>query len=245
MLDGHHCVEVADCCRTNDWRRIHELILLRNSSHVSRSGPVGLAGAKRALIGRFAETGGTVITQSNRATVRRIVNGKALHAAVVNEHQARAAAGITMALGAAAFVYANFDKLFWPIRTVSALFCIDFLVRVTAGLERSPTGVVAGWMTRRHDPQWVSTKPKRFAWSMGLAMALAMTIITNSGIHGPLPRTICLTCLALMWMEAVLGLCVGCEIYGVMVRRGWRAPDDAYEICANGACDLDVAKNAE
>jgi Domain of unknown function (DUF4395) len=178
--------------------------------------------------------------QSNRIVERRVVDGKELHAAAVNEHQARAAAGITMALGAVAFVYANFDKLFWPIRTVSAFFFVDFLVRVTAGLERSPAGLVAGWMVRRHPPQWVSARPKRFAWTLGLAMALAMAVITNSGIHGTLPRTICLICLTLMWMEAVLGLCLGCEIYRVMVRRGWRAPDDAFEICASGACDLDV-----
>jgi hypothetical protein len=181
-----------------------------------------------------------VTAQSNRITERRVVDGSELHAAAVNEHQARAAAGIAMALGAVAFVYANFDKLFWPIRTVSASFFIDFLVRVTAGRERSPSGLVAGWMTRRQAPKWVSAKPKRFAWTLGLAMALAMTVITNSSIHGPLPRTICLICLALMWMEAALGLCLGCEIYGVMVRRGWRVPDDAFEICANGACSLDV-----
>jgi hypothetical protein len=177
--------------------------------------------------------------QSNRIAERRVVDGREVYAAVVNEHQARAAAGITMALGAVAFVYANFDKLFWPIRTVSTFFFVDFLIRVTVGLERSPSGLVAGWMTRRQSPQWVSAKPKRFAWTLGLAMAMAMTVITNSGIHGTLPRTICLICLTLMWMEAVLGLCLGCEIYGVMVRRGWRRADDAFEICANGACDLE------
>jgi hypothetical protein len=70
-------------------------------------------------------------------------------------------------------------------------------------------------------------------------MALAMTIVTNLGIHGALPRSICLTCLTLMWLEAVLGLCLGCELYAVMVRRGWRASDDGFEVCASGACDLD------
>jgi peptidoglycan/LPS O-acetylase OafA/YrhL len=165
--------------------------------------------------------------------------------AVVNEHQARAAAGITMALGATAFVYANFDRVFWPIRTVSTFLAIDFLVRLTAGLERSPSGLIAGWMTRRQDPQWVSAKPKRFAWTLGLAMALAMTVITNSGTHGPLPRTVCLVCLTLMWMEAALGLCLGCEIYGVLVRRGWRAPDDEFETCASGACDVDLNTTAK
>jgi hypothetical protein len=181
-----------------------------------------------------------VTARSRRFTERRVVDGKELQAAAVNEHQARVAAGITMTLGAIAFVYASFDKLFWPIRTVSALLFIDFLIRVTAGLERSPTGLVAGWMTRRQTPQWVSAKPKRFAWSLGLAMALAMTVITNRGIHGPLPKTMCLTCLSLMWMEAVLGLCLGCELYRLVVRRGWRSPDDAFEICPNGACDLDT-----
>jgi hypothetical protein len=168
-----------------------------------------------------------------------VVDGKELHAAVVNEEQARVAAGLTLAAGAIAFVYANFDKLFWPIRAVSAFFFVDFLLRVTIGLERSPAGLVAGWLTRRHPPQWVSAKPKRFAWTLGAAMAAAMTLITNAGIHGGLPRTICLTCLTLMWLEAVLGLCLGCELYRAMVRRGWRGKDDAYEICPNGACDLD------
>lgn len=178
-------------------------------------------------------------TQSNYLTERRTVDGGVLLAAIVNERQARAAAGITMAAGAVAFVYANFEKLFWPIQTVSAVFFIDFLIRVTLGLERSPSGFLAGWMTRREGPQWVSARPKRFAWTLGLAMAAAMAVITNSGIHGPLPRTICLICLTLMWLEAVLGLCLGCEIYGFMVRRGWRPADTAYEICASGACDLD------
>jgi hypothetical protein len=160
-----------------------------------------------------------------------------LHTTVVNENAARVAAGLTMALGAVAFAYANFAKLFWPIRTVSAFFFVDFLIRVTAGLERSPTGVLAGWMTHRQPPQWVSVKPKRFAWTLGLGMALAMTIVTNSGIHGTLPRTICLICLTLMWLEAVLGLCLGCELYRVTVQRGWRAKDESL-ICANGACDI-------
>lgn len=78
--------------------------------------------------------------QFNRVTAQRVADGKVLHATAVNEHQARAAAGITMALGATAFVYANFDKLFWPIRTVSTFLCVDFLCRVTVGLERSPSG---------------------------------------------------------------------------------------------------------
>ena len=45
-----------------------------------------------------------------------------------------------------------------------------------------------------------------------------------------------------MWMESVLGLCLGCKIYGLMVSRGWRAKDDDIEVCADGACDVAFAR---
>jgi hypothetical protein len=69
-------------------------------------------------------------------------------------------------------------------------------------------------------------------------MSGAMAVITNSGIRGWLPRTICLICLALMWMESVLGLCLGCEIHRLLVRRGWAGGDPAAATCAHGACDV-------
>ncbi|HET9082036.1 MAG TPA: DUF4395 domain-containing protein [Trebonia sp.] len=165
----------------------------------------------------------------------------AVPAAVVDEHQVRAAAGLTMATGAVAFSYAYFRQLYWPLQAVSSLFAVEFLVRVTGGLRRSPFGLIAGLLTRRHRPDWVSTGPKRFAWTLGLAMAGAMAVITNAGIRGWLPRTICLICLTLMWLESVLGLCVGCEIHRLLVRRGWAASDPASIVCAHGACDTQPA----
>ena len=136
--------------------------------------------------------------------------------AVVNENEVRAAAGLTMVIGAVAFSYAYFAKQYVPLQVAASLFFVEFLIRVTIGLRYSPIGVVARAMTLGRAPEWVSAKPKRFAWTLGLAMALAMTIITNSGIRGPLPRTMCLICLTLMWMESALGLCLGCKIYGLL-----------------------------
>jgi hypothetical protein len=165
--------------------------------------------------------------------------GAEVRAGVFNEIQVRAAAGLTLALAAAAFAYANFEQVFGPIKVVTAFFLVDFSIRVARGVGASPTGLVAGWMTRRQPPQWVSAKPKRFAWTLGLVMSGAMTVITNVDIHGMLPRSICLLCLTLMWLEAVLGLCVGCELYGLAVRRGWWHEDEAIEVCATGACEVD------
>ena len=101
---------------------------------------------------------------------------------------------------------------------------------------------MARFLVQRHPPDWVSAKPKRFAWTLGLTLSLAMTVITNSGVRGLLPRTICLICLLLMWSESALGICMGCEIHAFLVRRGWAKKDEAYEICANGVCEVPVPK---
>jgi hypothetical protein len=158
-------------------------------------------------------------------------------AAVVNENLVRAAAGITMALGAVAFAYAYFERRYWPLQVVATFFFVEFFLRVTAGLPRSPVGLVAGWLTRRQPALWLSARPKRFAWSLGLGLSGAMAVITNVGIRGWIPRSICLLCLSLMWLESVLGLCLGCEIHALLRRRGWVSNEEAFGPCAHGACD--------
>jgi hypothetical protein len=156
----------------------------------------------------------------------------------IDEHEVRAAAGLTMVIGAAAFVFAFFERQFLPLQIVTALFAVEFLVRVTAGLRDSPIGIVARAITPGRPPEWVSARPKRFAWTLGLAMSLSMTIVINSGGRGVLPVTVCLVCLTLMWLESVLGLCVGCEIARLLMRRGWMRADAGSEVCAGGRCDI-------
>ena len=96
-------------------------------------------------------------------------DGRHVLAPIVNEHVVRVAAGTTMVIGAIAFSFAYFEKRYWPLQVV-AVFFIEFLVRVSAGISRSPIGLLTGWMTQRQQPDWVSAKPKRFAWTLGLAM---------------------------------------------------------------------------
>jgi len=150
---------------------------------------------------------------------------------VFNENEVRAAAGLTMVAGAVAFSYAYFDKQYIPLRVIATFFFVEFLIRVTLGLRYSPFGLLARVITSHRRPDWVSARPKRFAWSLGLGMASAMTVITNSGIRGYLPRTMCLICLTLMWMESALGLCVGCKIHGMMARRGWSRTGAGGDVC--------------
>jgi hypothetical protein len=167
-----------------------------------------------------------------------IVDGEELRAGVFNENEVRAAAGLTMVIGAVAFCYAYFTHLYTPLQAVAVFFFFEFLIRVTAGIQYSPIGLLAHVLTLRYPPDWVSARPKRFAWTLGLGMGFAMSIITNSGVRGYLPRTLCLICLALMWMETSLGLCLGCETHALLVRVGWARRDPEIEACAHGVCSI-------
>ena len=166
------------------------------------------------------------------------VDGKQLQAAVFNENDVRAAAGLTLVLGAIAFSLALLDQQYLPLQVVTTFFFVEFLIRTTVGIRYSPIGLVARTMTRGMAPEWVSAKPKLFAWRIGLGMAFSMMIITNSGIRGWLPGSMCVICMTLMWIEAVLGRCLGCEIHAALVRRGLTERDADYEICSGGVCEL-------
>ena len=166
------------------------------------------------------------------------VDGAELQAPVFDENQVRAAAGLTMIVGAVAFVFAYFDQQYIPLQIASTFFFVEFVARLSVGIKNSPVGLVAGLMTNRQAPDWVSAKPKRFAWTLGLGMAFSMMVITNSGVRGTLPRTICAICLTLMWMESVLGLCLGCKIHALLVRRGWAGKDAEYEVCSHNECKI-------
>lgn len=173
-----------------------------------------------------------------------VVGGRELRAAVFNENEVRAAAGVTLVIGAVAFSFAYFEQQYLPLQVASSFFLVEFVLRTTLGIRYSPVGIVARWMTSGQAPEWVSAKPKRFAWTLGVAMAFSMTVITNSGIRGTLPATLCLICMTLMWMESALGLCLGCKIHAWLMRRGLKSRDDEIEVCAGGVCALPTSAAA-
>jgi hypothetical protein len=96
-------------------------------------------------------------------------DGRELHAAVFDENQVRAAAGLTMVVGAVAFGSAYFAGDYLLLQVASSLFFVEFLIRVVSGIRYSPVGAIARAMTHGRPPEWVSAKPKRFAWSVGSA----------------------------------------------------------------------------
>ena len=97
-------------------------------------------------------------------------DGKELHAAVFNENEVRAAAGLTMVVGAVAFSYAYFDANYVPLQVASTVFFVEFLVRLMARDPVQPDGrrrARDDAQPRRPSgsPPSPSDSPGRWAWA--------------------------------------------------------------------------------
>jgi hypothetical protein len=181
------------------------------------------------------EPGSSTVVDEHRPSLRELYGR--LRRVDFNEAEVRVAAGLTMAIGAVAFSFAYFRREYIPLQAVTSFFTLEFIIRLTLGLRYSPAGWLSQALVADKPVEWVSARPKRFAWTLGLMMAGSMAVITNIGVRGWTPRTICLICLTLMWLESVAGLCVGCKLHAFLVRRGWRSPDPDL-VCAGGVCQL-------
>ena len=167
-----------------------------------------------------------------------MINGRPAPYPVMNERAVRATAGLMLITATAAFAQAFFLKNFLPLKIVTPIFFIDFTLRVLTGLTPlSPFGLLGSYLVRHQKPEWAGATQKRFAWSIGIGVALLMTLITNMNITGVVPLTFCLMCMTLMWLETALGVCVGCHIYQWLVRRQVLKATEFPPVCAGGVCD--------
>lgn len=145
---------------------------------------------------------------------------------LVNEKAARVVAGC-VAVTAIAVLLTGW---YWLV----AVLAYGFLARVLAGPTFSPfaqfaTRVVA---PRLGEPKPVSGPPKRFAQGMGFAMtAVASVLALGLGLTGAADVLLVLLVLA-AGLEAILALCLGCRIFGLLMRAGL-VPDDVCAECAD------------
>lgn len=105
----------------------------------------------------------------------------------------------------------------------------------------SPTVLIASFLAKGHEPVWKPLTPKRFAWSIGATFISVCLIFFNPEIfagwvnwvagHEVLPTTtnympkwiplvLVWVCVGFMWMETVLGFCVGCKVHSLLVKMG-------------------------
>lgn len=157
---------------------------------------------------------------------------------VLNERDARAAAGIMLIIGIFAFVSALILRNFFPLKIVVVLFFIEFLVRVFVNPHYAPLYALGHLLVSNQLPEWSGAVQKRFAWTLGIIMAGSMIpVALVFEMRGIVPFSICSVCLILLWAESALGVCIGCKIYSTLVKRNVIQPK-IMPACPGGVCEL-------
>ena len=167
------------------------------------------------------------------------INGKPAPYPVLNERAVRAGAGIMLMMGVSAFAFALLLQDFRLLKVVVVLFFIDFFIKVIIGPKFSPVSNIAQLIVRKQKPEYVGAIQKRFAWSIGLAMAsLMILLLFVFDVRGPINLAACTLCLTFMWLETSFGICVGCKIYYGLISLGVIKQPEIAPACPGGACPI-------
>jgi len=150
---------------------------------------------------------------------------------VINEREARAAAGILFAIGLLSLTNAVMLGHGVVTRYFISFFTLDFIIRVI-NPSYSPSMLLGRFFVQNQTPEYVGALQKRFAWGIGLLLALPMFyFLVINWQPNPIKVFICVVCLLLLIMESAFSICVGCKIYNlVMPKPATLCPGDTCEI---------------
>ncbi len=146
----------------------------------------------------------------------------------VNELAARVVAACVLVLAALAIAL--------QLRWLSLVLVAGFVLRVTWGPRFDPFGLLA---TRVIAPRLgaarpVAGPPKRFAQAMGLAFSAAAALLLYAAGAATAGYAVLGALVAAALLESALGVCLGCAVFGVLMRVGI-VPAEVCERCANVA----------
>ncbi len=150
---------------------------------------------------------------------------------VINEREARAAAGILFMLGMIViFVGIGYNHII-VARVYLAFMFVDFTARMFSP-RYAPSLLLGKIVVQNQKPEYVGGLQKRFAWTLGWFISLPM--MDWFVLHWDITFykvLVCVLCLTLMFLEAAFSVCVGCMIYKAIIR------EDAQH-CPGGVCEI-------
>ncbi len=150
---------------------------------------------------------------------------------VLNEREIRAASGILFVMMFIAILTAILKSDFLLLKYAITIFLADILIRVLVSPRFAPFMVIGRLIVRNQTPEYVGAQQKKFAWVIGIALALTMLvlqIILNS--YSIITGLICLICLIFLFFETSFGICLGCKVYSLIYR-------EKAQYCPGEVCD--------
>jgi hypothetical protein len=169
-----------------------------------------------------------------------VIHGKPAPYPVLNEREVRAGAGVMLVMAMFSFFHAFYLQDFLYLKVTVSFFFLEFFLKTVVGTRFSIVRQLVRPLVRNQAPEYVGAVQKRFAWGLGLAMSTAMLVMLfGFGTRG-LPNLImCGICMTLMFLETSFGICVGCKIYGFLLRRGWIAAPEHRPACPGNVCSIE------
>lgn len=152
--------------------------------------------------------------------------------AVLNEREVRAAAGMVFLLMFISIMVVILKGNFLLLKYAIILFLTDFSIRVFINPRFSPTLIFGRLVVRKQKPEYVGAAQKKFAWKIGVGMAVIMfilMIVINS--YSIITGLICMICLVFLFFESAFGICLGCKFYPLFYKEKVR-------YCPGEVCEL-------
>ena len=171
------------------------------------------------------------------------IHGKDAPYSVLNERSVRAGAGILFVFAIISFFFAYLAQEYTLLSIFVITFAVEMAIRIFVNPKFAPIAALADFIVRKQKPDYVGAIQKKFAWSLGLGMAITMIfVVIIFQIRGTLPFSFCMVCLSLLWLETSCGICVGCKIYGGLQHIGWIKKPEVAPACPGGACAIPLKK---
>ena len=150
---------------------------------------------------------------------------------VLNEREARAGAGILFAIGLLSLVNAVALGHVIVTKTFISFFTLDFLIRVIQP-RYSPSLLLGRIFVQNQRPEYVGATQKRFAWGIGLLLAIPMFYLLVIDFQpNPIKVLVCIICLTLLFLESAFSICLGCKLFELFKK-------DPVTHCPGGVCEV-------
>ncbi|GAA2738525.1 DUF4395 domain-containing protein [Pedococcus aerophilus] len=133
---------------------------------------------------------------------------------IVDDIAVRLIAGVVLVVAVVALA----TQQWW----LYAVLAVDFVLRTGWGPSASPIAqLVRRWVRPRVDapPRWTAGPPKRFAAAIGAVLTVLATVLWLVGATVPVV-VIGVVMVVFPALEALAGVCVGCIVFGWLMRLG-------------------------
>jgi len=150
---------------------------------------------------------------------------------VLNEREARAGAGILFLIGLLSLVNAVALGHIIVTKVFISFFTLDFFMRVIQP-RYSPSLLLGRFFVQNQRPEYVGATQKRFAWGIGLLLAIPMFYLLVIDFQpNPIKVLVCILCLMLLFLESAFSICLGCKLFGLFKK-------DPVTHCPGGVCEI-------